>query len=153
MEYKTVAQLEPVAEIGASPPSPALARSERLERWAELLEQEPNRRLKTLRQTEYEPQFRRDAMVRDYSPISVAFADPVLRAAGLKDDTYGEAKRFFGLTDRELHDVLCYCHHGETIVAATAAGVIRGISSRVAAATSAPKPGFLGRVRQFLQLL
>ena len=32
------------------------------------------------------------------SPISVAFADPELRAAGLKGDTIGDAVEFFGLS-------------------------------------------------------
>jgi hypothetical protein len=46
----------------------------------------------------------------DGSPISVAFEDPVLRAAGLENDNYGEAKRFFELTDGQLHEIICYCH-------------------------------------------
>jgi hypothetical protein len=49
----------------------------------------------------------RAAMRSDSSPISVAFADPVLRAAGLENDSYGEAKRFFKLTDRQLHKIIC----------------------------------------------
>jgi hypothetical protein len=60
-------------------------------------------------------------MRSDGSPISVAFADPVLRAAGLENDSYGEAKRFFELTDRQLHKIICYCHFGATVNAATAA--------------------------------
>jgi hypothetical protein len=55
----------------------------------------------------------RDALRGIDSPISVAFADPILRAAGPEDDTYGEAKRFFEITEGELHDVLCFCHHGD----------------------------------------
>ena len=64
------------------------------------------------------------------TPISVAFADPVLRAAGLKNDTYGEAKRFFEISDTALHDVLCYCHHGATMTAASAAERVRAIITR-----------------------
>ena len=44
----------------------------------------------------------------------MAFNDPVLRAAGLRDDSYGEAKRFFELTDRQLHWLVCYCHYGQS---------------------------------------
>jgi hypothetical protein len=44
----------------------------------------------------------RDALRATDSPISVAFADPILRAAGLKDDTYGEAERFFEITDGDV---------------------------------------------------
>ena len=55
------------------------------------------------------------------SPLWVAFEDPVLRAEGLTSDTYGEAKRFFELTDRQLHNIVCYCHHGVTMTAETTA--------------------------------
>jgi hypothetical protein len=61
----------------------------------------------------------------DSSPISVAFEDPVLRATGLESDSYGEAKRFFELSDRQLHEIICYCHFGRTVNAATAARHIR----------------------------
>jgi hypothetical protein len=33
---------------------------------------------------------------------------PLLRAAGLENDTYGEAKRFFELSDGQLHRIVCY---------------------------------------------
>jgi len=39
--------------------------------------------------------------------FSVAFNDPVLRVAGMKNDTYGEAKRFFELSDMQLHSIVC----------------------------------------------
>jgi hypothetical protein len=55
----------------------------------------------------------RDALRATDSPISVSFADPIPRAAGLKDEACGEAKRFFEITEGELHDVLCFCHHGD----------------------------------------
>ena len=59
------------------------------------------------------------------SPIAVAFNDPVLRAEGMKDDTYGEARRFFDLTDWQLHEIVCHCHFGDTMVAKTAARRVR----------------------------
>ncbi len=59
------------------------------------------------------------------SAITVAFEDSLLRTEGLKDDTYGEAKRFFELTDWQLHDIVCYCHFGATMSAGTAARRIR----------------------------
>jgi hypothetical protein len=102
-----------------------MARSERLARWAELLERDPARRLNSLTGTEYQPEDIRDRMRGNSSPVSVAFDDPVLRSAGLAGDTYGEAKRFFELTDRQLHDIVCYCHHGVTMTAGTAARHIR----------------------------
>jgi len=47
----------------------------------------------------------------------VAFEDGLFRAEGLRNDTYGEAKRFFELSDRQLHKVLCHCHFGPTVSA------------------------------------
>jgi hypothetical protein len=97
----------------------------RLERWNELLRQEPVRLLTTFTNTEYLSPELRDRLRCDDSPISVAFADPLMREAGLSGDTYGDAKRFFGLTDRQLHRIVCYCHHGAQTYAAGIACQIR----------------------------
>jgi hypothetical protein len=102
-----------------------MTRRERLERWAELLSREPTRRLSTLAGTEYQPTVTRDGMRSLGSPISVAFGDPVLRVEGLTDDTYGEAKRFFELSDWQLHDIVCYCHHNASMTAEAAARRVR----------------------------
>ncbi|MDP9812634.1 hypothetical protein J2W42_005504 [Rhizobium tibeticum] len=48
-------------------------------------------------------------------PIAVAYEDAVFRAEGLSDDTYGEAKRFFELSDWQLHRFVCSCHSGTTV--------------------------------------
>jgi hypothetical protein len=76
-------------------------------------------------------------MREDDSPISVAFSDPVLRFQGMADDTYGEAKRFFDLTDRELHHILCHCHVGDTMSAGAAAARITTIAT--------PPSGIIGQ--------
>ncbi|PSH65770.1 hypothetical protein CU102_19395 [Phyllobacterium brassicacearum] len=125
MKHHALEQLQIVAEVSQDHPRQIMSRNERLERWAELLDRDPGRRLSTLHQTEYQPIRERTAMRNDGSPISVAFEDPVFRAAGLENDSYGEAKRFFELTDHQLHRVICYCHFGETVNAATAAYHIR----------------------------
>lgn len=140
MKHQTIEQLQIVAEIDQGYPRQAMSRSERLERWAELLERNPDRRLSTLPQTEYQPVRARVAMRGDGSPISVAFEDPVLRAAGLENDNYGEAKRFFELTDRQLHEIICYCHFGATVTAATAARHIRAVRT-------GRQPGMFARLR------
>lgn len=119
-----------------------MTRAERLARWAELLDRWPERRLATLMGTEYQIGATLSAMRSDGSPITVAFEDPALRAEGLKNDTYGEAKRFFELTDWQLHDILCHCHFGADMSAAAAA-------SRVRSAIEGG-PGFVGRVRHLL---
>lgn len=139
MKHQTLEQLKVVAEVGQG--YQTMSRSERLERWAQLLEQNPQRRLATLRETEYQPDRVRTIMRADGSAISVAFHDPVLREAGLKDDSYGEAKRFFELTDGQLHEVICYCHLGETVSAATAARHIRAV-------ITGKQPGVLARMHE-----
>lgn len=62
MKHQTIEQLQIVAEIDQAYPRQAMSCSERLERWAELLERNPDRRLSTLHQTEYQPLRARGAM-------------------------------------------------------------------------------------------
>jgi hypothetical protein len=141
MKHQTLEQLQIVAEINQEYLRQAMSRSERLERWAELLERNPDRRLSTLHQTEYQPVRARGAMRGDGSSISVAFEDPVLRVAGLENDSYGEAKRFFELTDRQLHEIICDCHFGATVSAVTAARHIRAV-------IAGRQPGMFARLRE-----
>lgn len=138
MKHQTLEELYKVAEVSEDGSRPAMTRSERLERWAQLLEAQPKRHLNTLHETEYQPLSNRVVMRSDNSPISVAFGDPLLRAAGLRGDSYGEAKRFFELGDAELHDIVCYCHYGEMVSATTAARFVRRAVDR--------KTGMLGRI-------
>jgi hypothetical protein len=124
MKHQTVEAMQAVAEVHEGFPI-HLTRAERLARWAECLERHPGKLLNTLYQTEYHTNSVRDEMRGDNTPISVAFHDPVLRAAGMKNDTFGEAKRFFELKDGDLHDVVCFCHFGETVRAEAAARNVR----------------------------
>jgi hypothetical protein len=59
------------------------------------------------------------------SPISIASQDELLRLHGMENDSYGEAKRFFELTDEQLHDIVCYCHVGTTMRSEWAATRVR----------------------------
>src|SRR3546814_12161914 len=61
------------------------------------------------------------------SALTVAFEDPVLREAGLTDDRYGTAKKFFELSDRHMHWIVCYCHHGLSVRAGVLVYVFRSI--------------------------
>ena len=74
------------------------------------------------------------------SAITVAFADPVLRAQGLAGDTYGDAKEFFGLSDPQLHHVICGCHSGWTMSARGAARRIERLLPR------SMRPGVMHRI-------
>ena len=124
MKHHELDQLLTLAKIGQDFPQ-LLSRDKRLQRWVDLLEVDPHRDLSTLHETEYQPARARAALRCDNSALSVAFDDPLLRAAGLENDTYGEAKRFFQLSDGQLHDIVCHCHHGTTMTAEAAAGRVR----------------------------
>ncbi|EJB06540.1 hypothetical protein Rleg9DRAFT_5486 [Rhizobium leguminosarum bv. trifolii WSM597] len=142
MEQYALEQLKTIAKVSTTCKRLELTRRERIERWAESLERSPRPFLKTLHETEYQPIADRIAMRDDDTPISVAFADPILRAAGMEDDSYGEAKRFFELSDGELHELVCFCHFGERVSAATVARRVRKLAD--------PKPsGFFAQIRAF----
>ena len=128
MEYRPVEQLRDVADVGLSGPA-ALTRRERLERWAEALEREPGRRLRSLGEIEFHPRGERPFMRADNSPITVAYADPVLRAAGLKGDRLGDAIEFFDLSERQAHALLCSCMNGWSMSAEKTATRLRRIAN------------------------
>jgi hypothetical protein len=131
MEHKRLGDVRGVAHILPNWLSPSpLSQSERLECWAKALEREGGRPLRTLYQVEYAPPAERSALRADDSPLSVAFNDPRLRAEGLAGDTMGAAVAFFGISEGELHDILCYCHHGATMTADVAALRIRAAVAR-----------------------
>jgi hypothetical protein len=126
MEHRTSAELKGVADV-IHPQK--LSKKERLERWALALEQRKGARLRTLRETEYRPAKEQSALRQENSPLTVAFEDPVLRSAGLANDTFGEVARFFGLSHWQLHEVVCNCHFGETVTAEAVAARVRRLRS------------------------
>jgi hypothetical protein len=128
MERVTLDKLSAKASIAPDLPAAGfLSRQQRLQRWSELLAREPDRLLNTFPQTEYMDAQVRASMRCANSALTVAFEDPVLREAGLTDDTYGTAKKFFELSDRQLHWILCYCHHGMAVRAGVLQSVLRSI--------------------------
>ena len=125
MEHKTLDKLRNVAEIAPNwLGARQLSRAERLECWADALEGEAGKRLTTLFEIEHQPPAKRAALRADDSLLTVAFNDPRLRAEGLAGDTVGDAVAFFGVSERDLHEIVCFCHHGPTIAARTAAAQI-----------------------------
>ncbi|CCV05669.1 conserved hypothetical protein [Mesorhizobium metallidurans STM 2683] len=127
MKHQTLDELQSIAVVSPLSPAPLTTRTERIERWAELLERNPSRCLAALTGTEHlHPAIREEARAAG-SAITVAFNDTLLRVSGLKSDSYGEAKRFFELTDWQLHEVVCSCHAGATMQAGWAAGRVRRI--------------------------
>ena len=59
----------------------------------------------------------------------MAFNNPRLRAEGLAGDTMGDAVTFFGISEWELHNILCFCHHGKTVTANEVAVRVRTIAA------------------------
>jgi hypothetical protein len=129
MRHQTLDQLQTVADVGCDPIHRPMTREQRLLRWAELLEQLKDRSIMALAGTEHQPPEVRGAMRSAGSALTVAANDPTLSAEGLKDDTYGEAKRFFEVSDMQLHDIVCYCHVGALMPASRAACVVRTVIS------------------------
>jgi hypothetical protein len=133
MEHKNRDQIRDVADILPSClQARPLSKRERLELWVEALEREGGRRLRTLFEIEYVPAAKRAGLRADDSPLSVAFSEPRLRAEGLAGDTIGDAAAFFGISERELHNIVCFCHSGETMSAETAAARVRAAAIREA---------------------
>jgi len=142
MEQYALDQLKAIAKVSTTYKRLEMTRRERLERWAESLERSPRPFLKTLHETEYQPIAVRLSLRDDDTPISVAFADPILRAAGMENDSYGEAIRFFELSDQQLHGLVCFCHFGERASATTVARRLRRMAGY--------KPGgFFAQLRAF----
>lgn len=68
------------------------------------------------------------ALRRDGSAASVAFADPALRAAGLRGDSVGDICAFFGLTPRQCHRLLCACGAAPILRGSDAASALRRLA-------------------------
>ncbi|MCC2651985.1 MAG: hypothetical protein K0Q60_2148 [Microvirga sp.] len=128
MEHKHLDQLRSVADVQPRP----LSREERLQRWIDLLESDPNRSLSSLGEIEYKPPAERALIREDNSPLTVAYEDPILRADGLAGDRLGDAMRYFALSDGQAHYALCSCLSGRTMDASTCAQRLRNATGNVA---------------------
>ena len=113
----------------------SLSRRGRLERWAEVLERQPAH-LRAIPDVEHGGRRERETRRVDLSPLTVAYADPVLRAAGLGGDTIGDAAAFFGLSHAQLHHLVCCCHHGLTMDPQATAAQVRALTQRAEACTA-----------------
>ena len=135
MEHKPFADIRRVADVHSLSPEPPLSINERLARWAEALEREPTRELKSLEEIEGKPKAERRDIRADGSALTVAFEDPVLRGAGLASDRLGDASDFFGLSMASAHYVLCSCVHGQTVQARDVAPRVRQLVASETAGT------------------
>lgn len=130
MEHRRLAELSDLADLKPLARTPVLLRRERLDRWAELLEEKADRLVATLEEIESKQASERRALRADGSAITVAFNDPLLRSAGLLGDTFGDAVDFFELSEHDAHMILCSCHGGAVMRAEDAARRVRGLRSR-----------------------
>ncbi|MGH6957164.1 MAG: hypothetical protein ACREEW_10930 [Caulobacteraceae bacterium] len=110
MKHTPLHTLESVATVSYAGRS--MTPRERLARWADVLEREPDKALKPLTRVELYAEPERSTLRGDQSPLSVAFADPVLRAEGLSGDRLGDGRGFFGLTNSDIHALVCDCRYG-----------------------------------------
>jgi len=131
MKHSTFEELNPVATVKATLPlSRRDIRRARLLRLADALEahQAPIRlftRLESMNEIES------CDLRADDSPLTVAFADPLLRGEGLKSDRYGDAVKFFDLSASDAHFLLCDCHfHGGRPSSETMANRARNLANR-----------------------
>jgi hypothetical protein len=128
MKYATPEQLRATAELHDQPLATRMDRSARLTRWADILEEEPRRLLRSLAEMEFVSKAERPFMRADESALTVAFQDPLFRELGLKSDRLGDAMEFFDLSEHDAHVLLCSCHNGYVAKASTIAGRVRGMT-------------------------
>lgn len=127
MEQKSARELRAFAEVSSDPPAP-LGRKERLERWADLLDRDPQRRISLVRELEFATRAVQAEMRADQSALSIAYEDPLFRSMGLNSDRVGDGKEFFGLSESQTHRLLCSCMHGMSMRAGDAARLVRAVA-------------------------
>lgn len=94
-------------------PAPADTFGDRRARWAEILQQNPERQLWLHRNLEEAPERYRRMVHGRPSALSLAAADTAFQEAGLQSDHFVPAVRFFGLSFDQAHYILCYCGYGK----------------------------------------
>jgi hypothetical protein len=131
MTATAFAQRRPPASLEL-PPAPVRtlprSREERLAAWAALLERRLT--LSEIRELDSTPRAACDALRKDGSAASLAFADPTLRAAGLSGDSVGAVREFFQLSLNECHRVLCQCGNARVLNGPNAASTVRWLARR-----------------------
>lgn len=137
MEYRSVADLRGIADV--TPVVTKLTRAQKIDIWVEALKRDAMRELHPLQDIEWVAPEHRALLRADSSPLTVAFDEPALRAAGLQSDRLGDAMAFFGLSEAQAHDMLCACRYGRSMLAGVAARRISRLS----------RGGVIGRLRGF----
>lgn len=122
-----------LSDAQALPCEPAvesMSRVDRLRKWADALQAHQGH-LNALQQIEYLPFRERRAYHGPNTPLTVAYNDPDLRAAGLAGETLGDIMDFFEMTNEDAHRLLCDCHYQGTMTGGGLAYRIRDYARRV----------------------
>ncbi|MEJ1160917.1 hypothetical protein [Prosthecomicrobium sp. N25] len=133
MKHESLDALRQTADVVPVVEGKLLTRRERLERWADLLEHHDGA-VRPLSRVEFVPADERKTLRGDDTPLAIAFSDPVLRAAGMPSDRYGDGKGFFELSENEAHHILCNCHYAGGMSGPRVAARIRAAANRGTAA-------------------
>ena len=127
MRHATIDDLQSVADVQLAQ-TPSMSRQDRLRRWASLLDEDPTRFLRPLYRVELYADSERDKLRGDNTPLSVAYADPVLRREGLGSDRLGDSGGFFDLTPHDMHLLVCDCRYGGFMRAGDVAKRLRALT-------------------------
>ncbi len=85
---------------------PVMTRVQKLERWAQIVEKSTT--VEITQGLEFNPHL--ELAQWPNSPMALAAADPVFQDAGLTGGTVGDARKFFELSDNQVHAFSCGCH-------------------------------------------
>jgi hypothetical protein len=127
MRRQSIEQLNGIAKVTPAQ-GEGLSKRARMRRWAELLDRLGQQSLTPLSSVEYYAERERSQLRGDYTPIALAYADPVLRGEGLSGDTFGDAQTFFGLNGADAHYLLCDCHYQGRMDGRTVAKRLRAMA-------------------------
>lgn len=122
---------EQLAELSVPAPVVTMSRAAKIERWARLVEK-TDYNFYIFHRLEYMSEGERDAQCHPGSAFAVAANDPVLKDAGLAGPTIGDAKKFFEISDQQLHAFSCDCsgHISNNNMAARIRGLDAGAGTR-----------------------
>jgi hypothetical protein len=125
MEHRTLKEVRSTSlTMPADVMAREMSRTEKLERWATLLDRHKGP-LRPLRGIEFLSPDRRRVLRGDNSPLALAYSDPIFREQGLNTDQLGDGIAFFSLSQAEAHRLLCDCHYGGRMTGKELAGRVR----------------------------
>jgi hypothetical protein len=129
MEHRTLEQFTKVARISRNPPH-WMNRRRRLERFARLLE-EHDGPMRLFSEMECFRGKKRLALHQADSPVAIAFHNAEFRREGLNGASVGDAVRFFDLSPREAHHMLCDCGYSGVATPKMVADRARAYAAKV----------------------